>query len=62
MSIFKPPEHKETSKFMGVCATISNKYGLDVFLLRVACVLLAIFTGFTFVLIYLILGIFATED
>ena len=47
--------------FMGVCATLSNKSGVDVFLIRFTMVLSLLFTGGIALLIYIILGLFAIE-
>ena len=59
----EPQDDKATSKFMGVCSTIANKYALDVFLVRLIVVLLAVFTAFFPVfLVYVILGMFASES
>lgn len=55
------PEPKATGTFMGVCATIANKYDLDVFIVRIVATILLFITGFTFVIVYCILGIFASE-
>lgn len=52
---------KARGQLMGVCATIANKTGIDVFSLRLITVLLAVFTGGTVVLVYFLLGLFASE-
>ena len=52
---------KATSTFMGVCATISNKTGIDVFIVRLITVVLILSTGGTGLLIYILLGLFASE-
>jgi phage shock protein C len=52
---------KATSKLMGVCATISNKTGIDVFVIRVITVIVIICGGGTPLLIYFLLGLFANE-
>jgi phage shock protein PspC (stress-responsive transcriptional regulator) len=52
---------KATGKLMGVCATISNKTEIDVFAVRCGVVLLCLLTTGVFVLIYFILGLFASE-
>lgn len=52
---------KYSGQFLGVCATIANKLEADVFVVRFAVVLLALFTGGGVLLVYLILGLFASE-
>ena len=54
--------NKAKGQFMGVCATIANKTGIDAFIVRLVTVLLAIFTGGTVLLIYFLLGMFASEE
>jgi len=53
---------KATGSFMGVCATIANKTGVDVFLIRMIAIFLFLSTGGTFLLFYFLLGIFASES
>ena len=53
--------NKAAGQFMGVCATIANKTGIDVFIVRIATVLLALFTGGIVIFVYIILGLFASE-
>jgi len=52
---------KATSTFMGVCATIANKTGIDVFIIRIITVILILASGGTGLLIYFLLGLFASE-
>lgn len=52
---------KATGQFMGVCATIANKYDFDVFAVRCVTVLLAFVTTGTVIPIYVVLGLFASE-
>lgn len=52
---------KATSQLMGVCATISNKSGIDVFVIRIITVIVIICGGGTPLLIYFLLGLFASE-
>lgn len=53
---------KAEGQFMGVCATMANKLDIDVFFIRVAVAILAIVSGGFFILLYLILGMFASEE
>ena len=46
----------------GVCAGIANYFGLDPTLIRVAYVLLTVFTAFSGVIVYLLLWIIIPED
>ncbi len=52
---------KATSSFMGVCATIANKTGIDVFVVRVAAVAIILLTGGMGLFVYVLLGVFASE-
>lgn len=52
---------KATGQFMGVCATISNKTGIDVFAIRVITVILFFATTGVVVPMYVVLGLFASE-
>jgi phage shock protein PspC (stress-responsive transcriptional regulator) len=52
---------KATSQLMGVCATISNKTGIDVFIIRIITIIIMIAGGGTPILIYFLLGLFASE-
>jgi phage shock protein PspC (stress-responsive transcriptional regulator) len=47
---------KATSTFMGVCSTLANKTGIDVFIVRVIVLLIILSTGGT-----ALLGLFASE-
>lgn len=46
----------------GVCAGIANYFGLDPTLIRVAYVLLTVFTAFAGVIVYLLLWIIIPEE
>ena len=46
----------------GVCAGIANYFGLDPTLIRVAYVLLTVFTAFSGVIVYLLLWIIIPEE
>jgi phage shock protein PspC (stress-responsive transcriptional regulator) len=50
---------KAEATLMGVCATISNKTEIDVFLIRCIAIILLLSSVGTFLVIYLLLGIFA---
>lgn len=52
---------KAKGTFMGVCATIANKTGIDVFIIRVITVILILSTTGMGFLLYIILGLFASE-
>ena len=54
-------KEKATSTCMGVCATIANKTGIDVFLIRIIAVVLLFASAGMFILAYLVLGMFASE-
>jgi len=53
---------KAKGTFLGVCATIANKTGIDVFLIRLLAIILLLLSGGTFSLFYFLLGIFACEN
>jgi phage shock protein C len=52
---------KAEGQLMGVCATIANKTGVDVFIIRLITVLLALFTWGGVTVVYFLLGLFASE-
>lgn len=52
---------KAQGSFMGVCATIANKTGIDVFVIRLIAVILLLSSFGLFALIYILLGLFASE-
>ena len=54
-------KEKATGTFLGVCATLSNKTGIDVFLIRILAAILMCASFGTFLLVYIILGVFASE-
>lgn len=52
---------KATPAFMGVCSTIANRYNFDVFIVRILMIAFILGTGVG-LLVYFLLGCFATEN
>jgi phage shock protein PspC (stress-responsive transcriptional regulator) len=52
---------KAKPTLMGVCSTIANKYNFDVFIVRVLVLMIILTTGVG-LLVYFLLGLFASED
>jgi phage shock protein PspC (stress-responsive transcriptional regulator) len=52
---------KAKATLMGVCATISNKFDIDVFIVRCIAICFFLSSMGTFAIIYFLLGMFAIE-
>ncbi len=49
-------------KIAGVCGGLANYFGLDSFLVRIAYIILSIFTAFAGLLVYLLLMFVVPEE